>query len=55
MLVFGTGRMTGTFTSGWISEGFGLPAVYAVAAAAALLAGGILACTPLNQRVPEPA
>ena len=55
MLVFGTGRMTGTFTSGWVAEGYGLPAVYAVAAVAATLAGGILALTPLNQRVPEPA
>ncbi|BAM05012.1 MFS transporter [Phycisphaera mikurensis] len=54
MLVFGTGRMTGTFTSGWISEGFGLPAVYAAASAAALLAGVVLLLTPLGGRV-EPA
>lgn len=49
MLVFGTGRMTGTFVSGWVSEGFGLPAVYAVAAVAAAVAGGVLAFAPLNR------
>ena len=52
MLVFGTGRMTGTFTSGWVAEGFGYPAVYAVAAGASLLAGGVLLLTPLRA---EPA
>lgn len=49
MLVFGTGRMTGTFASGWVSEGYGLPAVYAVAAVAAAVAGGVLAFAPLNR------
>ena len=51
MLVFGTGRMTGTFASGWIAEANGYPAIYAVSAVAAALAFGVLALTPLNGRV----